>query len=224
MRDLGVSVADYEPLLINNRGQIAGAVSIVPGLMGKTGVVRALRGARPTGINDRGQVVGWARSAAADPVDWAFVWQDGRLQRLRTPSGYEAGAAYRQSTRTARSWGPFGSCARTQSKRGLDGQLVDPGAMYLDGTVSAALAINDRGQVVGSVTNQLEEGRAALWFDGVLTVLPGLRSGDSYYARSTSIEAASSSASLTRAGSANRKTPRAIIWKANRGRSSATCG
>ena len=106
---------------------------------------------------------------------------------------------------------------------GPDGQLVDLGAMYLDGTVSAALAINDRGQVVGSVANQLEEGRAALWFDGVLTVLPGLRSGDSYYALDINRGGLILGFTYPR-GLGEPENARAIIWKANRVRSLGTLG
>jgi probable HAF family extracellular repeat protein len=106
-------------------------------------------------INERGQVVGQADTAAKDaggsPIPHAFLWENGRMRDLGTLGGKESGAV------AINEGGQVVGQSETTSK-GSDylfahaflwqnGRMRDLGS--LGGPVSVASAIDSRGQIVG---------------------------------------------------------------------------
>ncbi len=103
------------------------------------------------GINERGQVVGWSSNDRLG--DHAFVWENGTMRDLRGPSGDGTWA-----------W-DINEAGQIVGERGNEftrqGLLWDKGTFMDVGSSTSALAINDRGQIVG-----LAAGHAVLWEDG----------------------------------------------------------
>jgi probable HAF family extracellular repeat protein len=97
--DIGSAIeTDWsEALYVNNRGQIAGfysdpIVGSVRGFFWEDGVLTRLGtlggtgGGWPTGLNNRGQVVGFSYNA--DELERAFLWQSGVMRDLGTLGGF----------------------------------------------------------------------------------------------------------------------------------------
>lgn len=190
-----VDLGAFTPVAINRRREIAGHVTIglsqhavvwSGGTLRDLGTLPPKDAARPgyaavvTGINRRGQIVGY------ESFDWpfedvrAFLWEDGVLRDIdRAASG-----AYRVMA-SAISEG--GYVAGVSNPRGplhatlwSDGSMRDLGT--LGGLRSQALDVNDRGQVVGWSVGGTGELHAFLWAYGAMRDLGTL--GGSYSAAS----------------------------------------
>src|SRR5271166_1471287 len=158
----------------------------------------------PGGINNRGQVVGWAMNTTVDPFSaafegigtnygWtgttqlrAFLWEDGLKRDLGTLGGPDAQAyAINQSGQIA---GQSFTSYTPNPDTGIptvDPFLWDHGTMTdlgnLGGDISWAVWLNDRGQVAGTsyVAND-QYPHAFLWDRGKLTDLGTLGGNYSY--------------------------------------------
>jgi probable HAF family extracellular repeat protein len=125
-------------------------------------------------INARGQVVGW--SYRSDELRHAFLWQDGKMSRGKLPGGYMAVAINNRGL-------AVGLClGREYAARAClwqNGKVRDL-RILRHGDRGRALAVNDRGQVVGRTGVGPPSGKhhAFVWQDGRLTDLGGLRTGD----------------------------------------------
>ena len=117
---------------------------------------------RAWAINNQGQVMGTSLTANGE-VD-VFLWQNGSMKdvgpaptKLDRPLLNERGQVVEQAT--------TGGLA-----------VWEDGVMRPLGPLWFAAAINDRGQIVGSMDNGKGDSQAALWYDGRLRdlgVLPG---------------------------------------------------
>jgi len=150
---------------------------------------------QPAGINDRGEVVGWAMNTAADPFSaafesigqnfgWpgttqlrAFLWRDGLKVDLGTLGGPDAQAyAINQRGQIAgQSYTSYTPNPDTGIPT-IDPFLWDHGTMTdlgnLGGTLSWAVWLNERGQVAGTSYLPGDNARHAfLWYREVLTDL-----------------------------------------------------
>ncbi len=134
-------------------------------------------------VNERGQVVGWRGTDLGYGKGLAFLWQGGRLTSLgalpgRTYSrangvnerGQVVGASYSVDDASD------GTQVRTRAFLWRNGRMIDLGVV--PGTnESSAVAINERGQILGSSfrANGSSVGRAFLWLNGTVTDLGELR-------------------------------------------------
>ncbi len=183
IRDLGALPGDNDafPYAINNRGQIVGVSALV-----ESGVqVRALPvlwdngkkhtlptggylGARPTDINEKGQIAGLVNTGA--PGDFFFaslpaLWDNGSVSILGTLGGAFASAwdindkgqivGYSQTA--------DGSIHGFFWERGV---MTDPGTR--GGSFTALWALNSKGQLVGESTDADEVDHAILVENGVV--------------------------------------------------------
>ena len=178
MRDLGMAVDEYAPVVMNNRGQIAAfGLASRSGFVWEGGTVRVLKaprgaeGTRPADINEAGQIVGISAHRA-------FLWHNGRLRFLPTLPGAQGMDLFEvneQGQIISITWLHSGYSRAVEWD--ADGRLVDLGATSTAARISSARAINECGQVVGSIGLPP---RAALWWNGKLTQLRPLRRGDDY--------------------------------------------
>ena len=180
--DLGASWV-RDPLLINDRGQIAGSADGGSGdsraFLWQGGTLTDLgtlggRESVATDINDRGQVVGQADTASGE--EHAFLWQDGTMTDLGTLRRRAAGAVAINERGQIVGWSGDAAGDR-RAFLWQDGTMTDLGT--LGGNYTSASAINDRGQVVGASTTTSGEGHAFLWQDGTMTDLGTLGGGGS---------------------------------------------
>ncbi|TMK68840.1 MAG: HAF repeat-containing protein, partial [Actinobacteria bacterium] len=118
------------------------------------GTLPGFRDCQATMINDRGQVVGWCNAGA---VSHGFLWQHGKTtdlgptQMFRGPAINEHGLVLGTGSKGAFLW--------------RDGRRI-----WL-GPGTDAVAINDRGEVVGDRRTPSAESRAFLWQNGKLVDL-----------------------------------------------------
>lgn len=147
---------------INNRGQVVGE-GPAPGqpdgdyhaILWERGATRDLGAWRPTGINDRGQIVGlkWIDAFTNHVV----VWEGGTLTDLGLERFYPNGIG---------DHGEIVGAVEDQTGQ-WHGVVWHKGIFTylptLGGGRSEAFAINARGQVVGTAENAVGETHAVLW-------------------------------------------------------------
>jgi probable HAF family extracellular repeat protein len=184
VRDLGAFAPGESSaaLDVNERGQIVGAscrdIHAHRGcrtFLWENGKMTDL-GTPGSSINERGQIVGTGTTGALDPdrrpIRRAFLWQKGKLTDLGTLGGPNSGSSaindrgqvVGQADTTAKYTGgylagwPIGHAFLWQN-----GKMRDLGT--LGGESSRALAINERGQVVGQADTKTGS-HAFLWSTG----------------------------------------------------------
>jgi probable HAF family extracellular repeat protein len=168
--------ASTEARDINNRGLIVGTsidptTNLPEAVIWKHGQIISL-GTLPgddfsaaIAVNNRGQVVGISGNAAQNPdpiVPKAFLWEDGVMHALGAPAGDSNASAVDINDRgqvvgTGTSATTLNTIA-TIFHRGTAVHLRDQGAI-----VSEALAINNRGQIVGSAFFGGPSSVAVIW-------------------------------------------------------------
>ncbi len=126
-------------------------------------------------VNDLGQVVGYATTAASQAR--GYIWRNGAMTDLGTLAGTSSVAYGINAQGAAVGRSTIGTNSTTHAVLWENGTKIDltPGAV--SGT-SAANAINNARQIVGTAGN----GSGFLWEDGVLTVLGHLGGGAAYAA------------------------------------------
>ncbi len=174
MRDLG----DFGLRAINGRGQAAGSIDTPLGtraIVWENGQIRDISRLLPgwdhevVAYNDSGQFAGNCRAKKKNKPGggWQSFWFDGVTARKLPSLG---GPHYRANAMNNRGevagvsdtqpgeYGPAHACVWR------DGRAYDLDTQNSDH--SAAVGINDRGQVVGSVTNPKDWQHAVLWDRG----------------------------------------------------------
>ena len=173
---------------INNRGQILGYGRARPGaapghLFWDAGRVTAVP-LEVWAMNDRGQVVGHARNAKTGSED-AYIWENGQMRDLGSLAD---GAGGRSTFTSAVDINDRGQVVGISSS--ATGAAHPPTHAFLWqngrmtdltpslGVNSDAEAVNERGQVIGSVDWTRTSETSFLWEDGRMTRLdpPGSRS------------------------------------------------
>jgi probable HAF family extracellular repeat protein len=146
------------------------------------GTLAGLENSEPSDINERGQVVGWSQSKTGE--ERAFLWQKGRMTALGTLGGKwslahainDRGQIVGQSlTNLSVSLENGDVITARHAFLWQNGKLTDLGTLPHHQSGSWALAINNRGQIVGAARwesgGNLEEHRPFLWQNGKLTDL-----------------------------------------------------
>lgn len=172
---------------INDAGQIVGKFNITQekwfpflwkdGKMINLGTL-GYDAAAAQGINNQGQVVGY--SGLALHVIHAFKWDNGQMIDLGTLPGFNGSTAY-DINDAGQAIGYSWNTSAKQSHATLwsNGQVTDLGT--LGGNQSAAIAINNKGQVVGfdTVTGNGGLNHGFIWEDGNMANINSLIAGDS---------------------------------------------
>jgi probable HAF family extracellular repeat protein len=146
------------------------ATTVTRGDLGTLGGVWS----RPTGLNNRGQVIGDSETASG--AVHAFRWRDGAMTDLGTPGTDSFAAAVNERGEVAGTYVTDGGGSR--AFRWRDGVVTGLGT--LGGDYSSATDINVHSDVVGSsvrLDEQSDYGHAFHWRNGVMTELPGIGGG-----------------------------------------------
>ena len=194
-----IDIYPVGPRAINNRGQVVGSGKVAGGhehaLLWQNGKVTDLGTlGGPTSIalaiNDRGQIVGSADTNKRDRngawIRHAFLWQKGRMRDLGTLGGaYAAGSSavdvndrgqvVGASYSTTISYGQCGGGSHAFLWE--NGRMRDLGTLGGKMPMSAAVAINDRGWVIGNSPPSCDW-RPFLWRNGTMIDLGALPGGN----------------------------------------------
>jgi len=174
-----------EALAVNDRGQVAGFISVPGGLFGTThAVIYSARaqdltdlgtfggtGSAARAINDRGQVAGSINLPGPlfSPPQHAFLFTDGAVQDLGTFGGRSSSAAAIDAHGRVAGFAEFPGPLFDAPRHAF---LFDQGGMHDLGTLpgrtsSEATAMNDHGDAVGqSSQGALNTAHAVLFTDG----------------------------------------------------------
>lgn len=137
------------------------------GVMTDIGTLGGLE-SRAYGINNNGQVVGWANPTNSDSVRRAFVWQN----NVMTDLGIGAAFGINDSGVIVGNSAPYAGYASIWQNNTRTDIVMPHGGTFVD--------INNSGQVVGySYSSGSITERAFLWQNGVLTDLNSLIAADS---------------------------------------------
>ncbi|MDF0553642.1 DUF3466 family protein [Kamptonema sp. UHCC 0994] len=122
-------------------------------------------------INNQGQVVGY--SGLRFGTTHAFQWENGKMIDLGTLLGYKQSTAY-DINDAGQAVGNSANNINSRATLWSNGQITDLGT--LGGNGSFAVAINNKGQVVGSDTTTGNGGllHAFIWEDGEMADLNSL--------------------------------------------------
>lgn len=171
---------------INDAGQIVGKFNITKekfnpflwqnGEMIDLGTLGFNGGAQ--GINNQGQVVGY--SGLAFGITHAFQWENGKMIDLGTLPGYNGSTAY-DINDAGQAVGASSNNITQQERATLwsNGQVTDLGT--LGGNKTAAVDINNKGQVVGfgNTTGNGGLAHGFIWEDGKMANINSLIAADS---------------------------------------------
>ena len=130
------------------------------------------------GINNQGQVVGY--SGLAFGVTHAFLWENGKMIDLGTLPGFNGSTAY-DINDAGQAVGASANNITQQERATLwsNGQVTDLGT--LGGNKTAAVDINNKGQVVGfgNTTGNGGLAHGFIWEDGKMADINSLIAADS---------------------------------------------
>ncbi len=130
------------------------------------------------GINNRGQIVGY--SGLALHITHAFQWENGQMIDLGTLPGFNGSTAY-DINDAGQAIGYSWNTITKESHATLwsNGQITDLGT--LGGNISAAVAINNKGQVAGfgNTTGNGGFNHGFIWEDGTMADVNSLIAADS---------------------------------------------
>lgn len=128
---------------------------------------------RASAINERGQVVGFSTLGPFGAPFHAYLFQDGAIMDLGTLPGGRSSWAKDINDR--------GQIVGVNLAEPVSGQIARRAVLWQDGTIvdlgtlggdeSEAIAINNRGQILGTSTTATGARRAFLWQGGVMTNL-----------------------------------------------------
>ena len=194
-----IDIYPVQPRAINNHGQVVGSGPVAGGnehaLLWQNGKVNDLGtlggpGSIALAINDRGQIVGEADTNKKDRngawIADAFLWQQGKMRDLGTLGGaYAAGSIAVDVNEAGQVVGSslsntigYGQCGGgSHAFLWQNGRMRDLGT--LGGTVpmSAAVAINSRGWIIGNSPPSCDW-RPFLWRNGKMISLGTLPAGN----------------------------------------------
>jgi probable HAF family extracellular repeat protein len=166
MTDLGTLGGDLsEAVAINEHGQVVGNSRLDDGrqhaFLWEDGVMTDLGTlgggfSNAVDINDKGQVLGWSSNAAGRPR--GFVWEDGVMTDLGTLG---TGTGTTTEVRAINERGQVVGTSRLDdgSQHAFlwdDGEMVDLHTATPEAEASAAVDINDKGEIVGTVDQRVE--------------------------------------------------------------------
>jgi probable HAF family extracellular repeat protein len=156
LNDLGDAVGDSNP----GGGLYPHAVLWTDGdVIDITGL--GVSGARATGVNNHGVVVG-----VTDELELnGFMWQNGVLTQLPSPVPCCAGA------RDVNDAGRIAGTATASLFGVVEAVYWENGEMFELGVEGEAIAVSEAGHIVGTMWVSASESHAFLWHEGVMTDL-----------------------------------------------------
>jgi probable HAF family extracellular repeat protein len=219
-RDLGPAGVESEAAAINDRGLVAGWAADASGdsypVIWDGGDTRKLceLGAadelsKAAAVNEQGQVVGGCMTRLGKEVH-AFLWQRGRLVDLGTLGGPQSGSYAVALNALGQVVGKSYVYANTYRERAFfwrNGKLTDVGTLGGREEMTP-VAINRRGQVVGSGQTTAGRLHAFAWQDSKLTDLGTLPGGKESWAEALNNHGQIVGWSTTKSGQRH-----AVIWE-----------